>query len=159
MPVTSVRKDRETKSVTIAAELDAPVERVWQTMADPRQLERWWGLPTHPATVFDHELTPGGRVNYHLTGPEGDQMRGWWRVVAVDAPRRLEFVDGFGEDVGNTPAMSIVISLDEGADGGTDMVLVATYPSPENMEMMINMMGGIDNMGLSVAQLDGVLAS
>jgi hypothetical protein len=35
-----------------------------------------------------------------MTGPEGDRHRGWWRVIAVDAPRALEFEDGFADDDG-----------------------------------------------------------
>src|SRR5436853_623354 len=80
--------------------LAAAVERAWQLWADPRQLERWWGPPTYPATVVDHDLSPGGRVTYFMTGPEGDKAGGWWEVAAVDPPRRLEFTDGFADGNG-----------------------------------------------------------
>ena len=53
MTVTAVRKDPEALTMTLDAEFDAPAERVWQLWADPRQLERWWGPPTYPATVHD----------------------------------------------------------------------------------------------------------
>ena len=121
MTVTSVHKDPEALTMTITAEFDAPVERVWQLWEDPRQLERWWGPPTYPATVVDHDLTPGGTVTYFMTGPEGDKSRGWWRVLAVDAPRRLEFEDGFADDAGNPnpdmPTMTIRVALDEQPGG------------------------------------------
>jgi uncharacterized protein YndB with AHSA1/START domain len=96
--VTTVKKDPETRTLTISAQFDAPVARVWQVWDDPRQLERWSGPPTYPATVLDHDLTPGGSVTYLMTGPGGDKHRGWWRVIAVDAPHRLEFEDGFADD-------------------------------------------------------------
>ena len=54
MTVTSVTKDPEALTMTVVSELDATVERAWQLWADPRQLERWWGPPTYPATVVDH---------------------------------------------------------------------------------------------------------
>ena len=73
MTVTAVRKDPEALTMTVDAEFDASPERVWQLWADPRQLERWWGPPTYPATFTAHDLAPGGRVEYHMTGPEGDQ--------------------------------------------------------------------------------------
>src|SRR5688572_10990770 len=100
MPLTSVRKDPDAMTMTVAAEFDAPVERVWELWADPRQLERWWGPPTYPATVVDHDLNVGGRVNYFMTGPDGDTSAGWWRILAVEAPRRLEFEDGFADEAG-----------------------------------------------------------
>ncbi len=89
--------------MTITARFDAPVERVWEVWSDPRQLERWWGPPGYPATVLEHDLTPGGSVAYRMTGPEGDQHGGWWRVRAVDPPRYLEFEDGFADEAGETP--------------------------------------------------------
>ena len=74
MTVTAVRKDPQTLTMTLEAEFDAVAERVWQLWADPRQLERWWGPPTYPATFTRHDLAPGSRVEYHMTGPEGDQL-------------------------------------------------------------------------------------
>ena len=85
MTVTNVERDTEAKTMTITAEFDAPVDRVWQLWEDPRQLERWWGPPTYPATFVDHDLSTGGGATYYMTGPEGDQPHGWWRVLAVDA--------------------------------------------------------------------------
>ena len=79
MTVKDVKKDPATLTMVITAEFDAPVESVWQLWADPRQLERWWGPPTYPATVVDHDLVAGGTVNYVMTGPEGDKHGGWWR--------------------------------------------------------------------------------
>lgn len=58
MPVTTITKDLDTRSLVITASFAAPVERVWQIYADPRQLERIWGPPTYPATVTEHSLTP-----------------------------------------------------------------------------------------------------
>jgi len=93
--VTAVRKDLQTLTMTLEAEFDASPERVWQLWADPRQHGRWWGPPTCPATFTQHDLAPGSRVEYHMTGPEGDQSRGYWEVLEADAPHRLVFRDGF----------------------------------------------------------------
>ena len=99
MTVTAVRKDPTKLTLTVDAEFDAPPDRVWELWADPRQLERWWGPPTYPATVQEHDLSPGGGVAYYMTGPEGDRHHGWWRVTSVDAPTSLEFMDGFANEV------------------------------------------------------------
>ena len=48
MTVVSVEKDLEELTLVLVAEFAAPVERVWQLWADPRQLERWWGPPEPP---------------------------------------------------------------------------------------------------------------
>ncbi len=61
MSVTSVDKDLDRLTITLIADFDAPTERVWELWSDPRKLERWWGPPTHPATVEVHDLTPAVR--------------------------------------------------------------------------------------------------
>jgi uncharacterized protein YndB with AHSA1/START domain len=61
MGVTSVVKDFDHLTLTVVADFDAPVERVWQLWAGPRQLERWWGPPSHPATVETTTWSPAGR--------------------------------------------------------------------------------------------------
>jgi uncharacterized protein YndB with AHSA1/START domain len=43
MSVVSVEKDFDGLSLILLAEFDAPIWRVWDLWADPRQLERWWG--------------------------------------------------------------------------------------------------------------------
>ena len=53
MTVTAVRKDPDALTMTLTAEFEASPERVWDLWADPRQLERWWGPPTYPATFTD----------------------------------------------------------------------------------------------------------
>lgn len=121
MTVLAVDRDPVALTLTIVSEFDAPAARVWQVWADPRQLERWWGPPTYPATVVDHHLTPGGRVTYYMTGPHGEKYHGWWRVIAVDPPHSLKIEDGFADEV-------IAIGQDEGmalAVGQIDAILAA----------------------------------
>ena len=86
MTVIAVHKDPQALTMTIEAEFDASPERVWQLWADPRQLERWWGPPTCPATFTQYDLAPGSRTEYYMIGPEGDKHGGYWEVVEVDAP-------------------------------------------------------------------------
>ena len=59
MPVTHVTTDPVARSIVITAEFAAPVERVWELYADPRQLEQVFGPPSHPATFVEHELVEG----------------------------------------------------------------------------------------------------
>src|SRR2546430_12404473 len=96
MTVIAVDRDLAALTLTIVSEFDAPIERVWQVWADPRQLERWWGPPKFPATIVDHDLTNGGRVTYYMTGPGRENLHGGWRIISVDPSRSLEFEEGGG---------------------------------------------------------------
>src|SRR5213080_4419877 len=129
MTVTDVVKDPENRTMTITAEFGAPVERVWQIWADPRQLERWWGPPTHPATVVDHDLTAGGRVTYYMTGPDGEKLHGSWRVISVDPPRSLEFEDGCGPPNEDLPATTAEVRLVETPEKTTMTIITRLHPS------------------------------
>lgn len=161
MTVTGVAKDADGKTMTITARFDAPIARVWEVWSDPRQLERWWGPPTYPATVLEHDLTVGGTVAYLMTGPEGDRHRGWWRVRGVDPPRSLEFEDGFADDAGNpNPAMPttvVRVTLTEAADGHTQMEITSVFPTVEAMKQLIAM-GMEAGITAAVGQIDQLLA-
>jgi uncharacterized protein YndB with AHSA1/START domain len=161
MTVTAVRKDPDSLTMTVDAEFDASAQRVWQLWADPRQLERWWGPPTYPATVTKHELAPGGRVEYHMTGPEGDQPRAYWDVVEVVPPHRLVVRDGFANEDGspNTdlPGSEFSVTIQETGDGRTRMSIESTFASTEAMEQLIAM-GMEQGLTQAVGQIDAILA-
>ena len=127
MSVTRVDRDTEDLTLTLIADFDGiPVEQVWELWADPRQLERWWGPPTYPATMEEHDLTPGGTVTYFMTSPEGERHRGWWRITAVDPPARWSSRTASPTRTGRrrTPCRrpTIRVTLAE-RDGGTRMQL------------------------------------
>ena len=161
MTVTSIRKDPEALTMTITTELDATVERAWQLWADPRQLERWWGPPTFPATVVDHDLAKGGRVTYFMTGPDGNKSRGWWEVLAAEPPYRLELKDGFADDSGapndTMPTMTAVVTLTQREGGGTLMAIQTQFSSLEAMEQLMSM-GLEEGTAAALAQIDEILA-
>jgi uncharacterized protein YndB with AHSA1/START domain len=161
MPVTTVRKDADALTLTLDAEFDASAERVWQLWADPHQLERWWGPPTHPATVTRHDLRPGGRVEYHLTGPEGDQPRGYWEIVEADPPRRLVFRDGFANADGtpnpDLPTNEARVTIAAAGAGRTRMSIVNVFPDTAAMERMLAL-GMEEGLTEAVGQIDAVLA-
>lgn len=162
MPIVRVDKDLDHHTMTVLAEYDAPVERVWRLYADPRQLERFWGPPTWPATVVDHDLTPGGRVTYFMTGPDGEKSSGYWDVLEVEAPRRFVVEDGFADDSGqpndDMPKTRMEIVLAERAGGGTTMTVTSTFDSSEAMAKLVEM-GMEEGMRAAMGQIDDVLAS
>jgi uncharacterized protein YndB with AHSA1/START domain len=160
MTVTNVHKDPDALTMTMTVELDASVERAWQLWADPRQLERWWGPPEYPATFVDHRLEPGGETTYYMTSPEGGKFYGWWEVISVDEPRRLEVKDGFGDDTGkrneDMPAGRMIVTLDQ-RDGKTVMDITSHFTSVEAMNQLIEM-GQEEGMVQALGQIEAILA-
>jgi uncharacterized protein YndB with AHSA1/START domain len=162
MPVTDVAHDLDTRTLTITAEFAAPVERIWQVYADPRQLEQVFGPPGYPATFVEHDLRAGGRAHYFMTSPEGEKYYGWWKVTAVDAPRSFEFDDGFAADDSFAPIEDMPVSRNvysfEAFSGGTRATFVATYDSPEALQKVLDM-GVVDGASTAIGQIDTLVAA
>ena len=156
MPVTDIRHDLESLTLTITAEFAAPVQRIWDIYADPRQLEKVWGPKEFPATVVDHDLRPGGRVTYYMTGPEGEQFPGYWKVLEVDEPRSFTYEDGFAhEDF--TPnselPVSTCVSTFEATDTGTRATYVTSYADREALQTVLDM-GVEEGSRSAIAHID-----
>lgn len=159
MSVTSVDKDVDALTLTLVADFEAPIKRVWELWSDPRQLERWWGPPEYPATMETHELKSGGEVSYYMTSPEGEKHRGWWQIVAVEPPSSLEFTDGFadedGQRVADMPVTTTRMQLTARA-GGTRMEMRSIFGSLEDMEKLVKM-GMEEGLKEAVSQMDALL--
>lgn len=164
MPVTDVHHDLDNRTLTIIADFAAPVQRIWQVYADPRQLEKIWGPPEYPATVVDHDLRPGGRVTYFMTGPEGDKHAGYWDIKTVDEPTGFSFDDGFADmeaDLEFTPNPEMPVSANVFTftehDGGTRATYVSTYATVEGLQQVLDM-GVVEGASSAINQIDDLVA-
>jgi uncharacterized protein YndB with AHSA1/START domain len=160
MPITSVTSDAEALTLTVVGDYPVPVERLWEAYADPRQLERFWGPETWPATFTRHDMAVGGGSNYYMTGPDGSRAHGWWRFLTVEPGRRLEVEDGFAGEDGRPddamPTMRMVFTFEPTA-AGSRFTSVTYFPSLAAMEQLAAM-GMEEGLRSALGQLDGVLA-
>jgi uncharacterized protein YndB with AHSA1/START domain len=160
MSITEITKDTEQLTMTVTADYDADAGRVWQLWSDPRRLERWWGPPTWPATVQEHDLTPGGRVRYFMTGPGGETAHGFWQVVDVEPPHRLVLDDGFADASGapaeDLPLMRMTVDISD-RPGGTTMTISTRFDSLEAMQQVVEM-GMEEGLREAMGQIDAILA-
>jgi uncharacterized protein YndB with AHSA1/START domain len=160
MPITSVTSNAGALTLTVVGEYPVPVERLWEAYADPRQLEKFWGPESWPATFTRHDPTPGGRSQYYMTGPDGGTSHGWWRFLAVEPGRRFEVEDGFAHEDGRPseamPTTRMIFTF-EPMPSGSRFVGVTHFPSVEAMERLLEM-GMLEGMRSALGQLDDVLA-
>ncbi len=159
MPVTEITSDPAALTMTIRAEFDAPLERVWATFTNPRQLERFWGPPGWPATFTAFDLAPGGIAHYFMTSPTGERHHGRWEFLRIDGPNGFEVLDGFTDATGNLlagmPVMRMVFAFASSAEV-TRFVGVTHFDSLEALEQTIAM-GAVEGTRMAMAQLDAVL--
>jgi uncharacterized protein YndB with AHSA1/START domain len=161
MTVTAVRKDPDSLTMTLDAEFEASPERVWQLWADPRQLERWWGPPTYPATFTSLDLRAGGRAEYYMTGPDGATPPNFWEILEVDPPRHIYARDGFANADGTpNPEMpgptGMDVSIEPIGAGRTRMTIQSTFPDTAAMEQLLAM-GMEQGLTEAVGQIDAIL--
>lgn len=152
--------NRDERTMTISTDLVATPERAWQLWEDPRQLERWWGPPTWPASFTTHEFEPGGKSRYHMTGPDGETSPGWWTTTLVEPVTRYEFDDGFadaeGEPIDPADAAHCIVTLTE-SPTGTLMTVTTVFTTVEQLDRMIAM-GMREGMTEAMRQIDAILA-
>lgn len=160
MPVSDVKHDLDTLTLTITADFAAPVERIWEVYSDARQLERVWGPPGYPATFVDHDLTPGSRSTYFMTSPDGDKFPGYWDITETNAPAGFSFDDGFADqEFKPNPEMPVgknVYTFTE-HDGGTRATYVGTYATAEALQKVLDM-GMVEGATMAINQIDELVA-
>lgn len=160
MPVIDVIQDLDQFKLTIVAEFAASPERIWDLYADPRQLEKVWGPPSHPSTFVDHSMVVGSRTTYFMTGLEGEKYCGYWLITEVDKPRGFSFNDGFADE-NFIPNPNLPESKNEyrfeKVSAGTRATYTGTYASKEGLEMVLSM-GVIEGATSAINQIDNFIA-
>ncbi len=160
MPAISVNKDPESLTMSLIADFDVPLRRLWDAYADPRQLERFWGPPTYPSKFTRHDMFPGGRSLYFMTGPEGDTHHGYWEYIEVKEPHSFEVRDGFANADGTPstemPSMRMVFNFEE-TPTGSRMTNTTYFDTLEDMTKLLEM-GAEEGALEAMSQMDAVLA-
>lgn len=159
MPVTDITTDTDNLTMTLTADVDAPVDRLWRAFTQPRQLERFWGPPGWPATFTAFDFTVGGHAHYAMTSPQGEKSRGTWEFLAIDEGRSFEVLDAFadenGEPMSSFPSMRMRFSFDETATGSR-LSNITYFTSVEALEQVVAM-GAVEGSRMAMNQLDTVL--
>jgi len=143
--------DRE---IRIERIFNAPRERVWQAMTDPRLVAQWWGRG-NKLVIERFELERGGHWRFVEHGPQGAHgFEGRYREVTP--PERI--VQTFEWD--GMPGHVIVETgtLEDLGDGRTRFVNISLFHTTEERDGMLEsgMEGGLNE---SYDALDRLLAT
>jgi uncharacterized protein YndB with AHSA1/START domain len=160
MPIVSVASDPVALTLTVVGEYPVPLERLWAAWANPREVERFWGPPTWPATFTRHDMAVGGQSLYRMTGPNGESSGGYWRFLAVEPGRSFEVEDGFclpdGTPNHDMPGCRMLARF-ESTSSGARFTLLTRFPSVESMEQLVAI-GMMEGMRAALGQMDDVVA-
>ena len=160
MTVLQVEKNATELTMVITTEFAASVDSVWRLWADAQLFERWWGPPGAMPTSEEHDMTPGGRIAFFFTGPEGDKYPNVWEVLEVEPPTHLVLrdadVDEDGTPTDGNSLTKLEISVVAAGDK-TRMVVTSHFDSAEGMKEAIAM-GIEEGMQLTIGKAEAVLA-
>jgi uncharacterized protein YndB with AHSA1/START domain len=155
MPLTSVTKDPAELTLTVVGDYPVSQQRLWDAFADPRQLERFWGPPSWPATFTLHQLEVGGRAEYFLSGPDGEKWSWSWTFTAVSPISSFEAEDGEANAEDETLPSSMTFTF-EATPTGSRLTVLTRFSSLEAMEQTLP--GMEEGLRAAMPQLDAVLA-
>lgn len=132
---------------------NAPRERVWKALTDPKLVAQWWGRG-NKLEVVKFEFERGGHWRFVEHGPEGAHgFEGRYREI-----KPIErVVQTFEWD--GMPGHVIVetMTLEDLGDGRTKLVNLSLFHTTEERDGMLHS-GMADGMAQSYAALDQVLA-
>jgi uncharacterized protein YndB with AHSA1/START domain len=152
----STPSDRE---ILVTRRFNAPRALVWKAWTQPAYLARWWGPQGWTLPVCNVDLRPGGKWQYCMAGPQGEESCGLAIYHEIVEPERLVYTDYFadaqGNPVPNMPESRVTIHLTEN-DGMTLLNSTMLYPAKEDRDRIIQM-GMQEGMTESLNRLDEVL--
>lgn len=106
-------------------QIDAPIERVWETVMNPKRLEDWVTIHRALKNVSDNPLRRGSTMDQVLH-MRGVSFRVHWTLVDIEAPNVAEWA-------GRGPAHSearIRYELADDNDGGTSFAYTNEFMPP-----------------------------
>lgn len=160
MPITDVTTDPENLTMVVTADFTAPVERLWTAHVDPRQIERFWGPPGHPATFTRHDVAAGGVSQYYMTGPDGTQFHGRWDFTSLVEGQSFTVTDRFAEPSGtiieSLPTTEVQFEF-SATETGSRLVTTSRFASAEDLSRLLEM-GMREGLVAAFGQMDDVLA-
>ena len=147
----SIAADRE---IHVERTFDAPRDRVWRAMTDPKLLAQWWGRG-NPLTVETYEFRRGGHWRFVEHTAQGDfGFEGRFREI--EPPEHLELTFDFDGAPGHVVVNSITLHELDGSR--TRLTSRSLFYSNADRDGM--MQEGMERgMNESYTALDRVLAA
>jgi carbon monoxide dehydrogenase subunit G len=80
-------------TVSAKIDIDAPIERVWETVMDPQRLGDWVTIHKALSNVSDSPLRAGSTMDQSMH-VRGLTFKVHWTLMTIDTPRHAEWEGG-----------------------------------------------------------------
>jgi uncharacterized protein YndB with AHSA1/START domain len=154
--------DLAAKTIRIAREFNAPIEKVWRAYTEANLLDKWVGPKPWKAVTKIMDFTVGGVWLYAMVSPEGQSRWVYAEFTAIENGRAFSstgmFCDGDGNPVpdGAKSYRDTKFSAIQGNRTRVDMVI--TFEEESTIKMFVE--GGFkEGTAMGLNQLDELLAT
>jgi uncharacterized protein YndB with AHSA1/START domain len=104
------------QEVVVTRLFDAPREKLFKAMTDPKLIPQWWGPRYLTTTVDKLEATEGGRWRFVQVGSDGVQHAFHGVFHGIDAPKQMVMTFEYEGEPGHVSMQTVTL---EDVDGKT----------------------------------------
>lgn len=94
--------NKETKTVTITKEFDAPRDLVWDAYTKQELLDQWWAPKPVESRTKVMEFREGGRRFYAMVLPDGQERWAVQKYTSITPKTNFKFFNTFSDENENT---------------------------------------------------------
>ena len=116
--------------------IDAPRALVYSALADPHQIQMWFGPEGFAVETKEIDIRQGGVWRFDMISAEGVRDSNRMAFLRMEAPAFLEVEHG--EDKDNDPGrFRTLVTFDEQSNGKTVLTLRQMHPTKQQREWAI----------------------
>jgi len=118
--------------LAIELTLDAPAEKLYRCYTDPKLLQQWFAPKPWTIKSVDTDVRPGGRFNFVMASPEGEEFPQVGIFLAVEPNKRIVSTDAITPDFQPSgPFMVAEVTFEDLGNGKTKYRAVARHWTDE----------------------------
>jgi len=135
--------------------LDAPKEKLYRCYTDPNLLKQWFAPKPWTIKSIDTDVRAGGKFNFVMASPEGEEYPNTGIFLAVEPNKRLVTTDAVkpGTFEPSGPFMVADVTFEDAGPGKTKYRAVARHWSAESKEQHAQM-GFVEGWTQTARQLE-----
>ena len=130
--------NKETKTVLITKDFDAPRDLVWDAYTKSELLDQWWAPKPMTSRTKVMEFREGGRRFYAMVSPEGKERWAVQKYTSITPKTNFKFFNAFADENENPQLPGSDWDFNFTEENGKTTVHLSIYnESLERMERII----------------------
>ncbi len=81
--------DAKNRTLTLKRTFNAPIKLVWEAWTQPEHIAQWWGPKGMKTRVAEHNFSVGGRWEYIMAMPDGNEFIAEGIYSEIVAPEKI----------------------------------------------------------------------